>query len=157
MSPDRRKLRQKAQYIRDAVRALEGMHRQGRDVFLANPLAEPAATRRLQVAIEAVLDAANHIVAREGWGLPKSYREAIDLLISNGVLPKETRPRFHAMVAFRNKAVHLYEEIEPDQVFSMLERDLEDFDIFLAAIAERYLTLDDDEDELPTGGPAERS
>jgi predicted nucleotidyltransferase len=33
--------------------------------------AEPAATRWIQVAIEAVLDAANHIVAREGWVSPR--------------------------------------------------------------------------------------
>ena len=142
MPPDRRKLRQKAQYIRDAVRALERMREEGRDAFLASPLAEPAATRRLQVAIEALLDAANHIVAREGWGLPRSYREAIDLLIANGVLPAEARARFHAMVAFRNKAVHLYDEIAPEEVFSTLENDLGDFDLFLRALSDRYFGHD---------------
>lgn len=152
MSPDRRKLRQKAQYVRDAVRALERIRQDGREAFLANSLAEPAATRRLQVAIEAVLDAANHIVAREGWGLPKSYREAIDLLIANGVLPSETRDRLHAMVAFRNKAVHLYQEIEPDQVFSMLEHDLGDFEIFLRALSDRYLVAADDPEAAEGNG-----
>lgn len=90
-----------------------------------------------------MLDATHHIVAREGWGLPKSYREAIDLLIANGVLPGAARSRFHAMIAFRNKAVHLYDEIAPEQVFAMLERDLGDFEVFLGALAERYLTAED--------------
>jgi uncharacterized protein YutE (UPF0331/DUF86 family) len=143
MSPDRRKLRQKAHYVREAVAALERIRSAGREAFLANPLAEPAATRWLQVAIEAVLDATHHVIAREGWGLPKSYREAIDLLVAHQVLPVAARSRFHAMVAFRNRAVHLYDEIEAEQVFSMLEKDLGDFELFLAAITERYIAVED--------------
>jgi len=142
MTPDLRKLRQKIHYVRDSVRRLEELRSRGRVAFLEEPLAEPAAIRLLQVAIEAVLDAANHIVAREGWGLPKSYREAIDLLIGNGVLPAEARQRFHEMVAFRNRAVHLYQENDADRVFDTIESDLGDFDLFVDALTERYFTAD---------------
>lgn len=145
MPPDPRKLRQKIHYVRDAVRRLRRLRDEGRASFLEDPLAEPAATRLLQVAIEAILDAANHIVAREGWGLPRSYREAIDLLIANDVFPGEARRRFHDMVAFRNRAVHLYDEMEADQVFTTLENDLGDFDLFVDAITERYLAGDAEE------------
>jgi uncharacterized protein YutE (UPF0331/DUF86 family) len=143
MSPDRRKLRQKVHYVREAVAALERIRSEGRAAFLSDPLKEPAATRWLQVAIEAMLDAAHHIIAREGWGLPKSYREAVDLLVEHEVLPAASKPRFHAMVAFRNRAVHLYDDIQPEQVFSMLERDLGDFELFLVAVSDRYLTADE--------------
>lgn len=143
MSPDRRKLRQKLLYIRNSLAKLREIRDQGEDAFGSNPLAEPAATRLLQVAIEAVLDASHHIVAREGWGLPQSYRAALDQMIEHEVLPAESSERFRAMVAFRNRAVHLYDDLDMGQVFSILRDDLDDFELFLEAVTRRYL-LDDE-------------
>jgi uncharacterized protein YutE (UPF0331/DUF86 family) len=38
------------------------------------------------------------------------------------------------MAQFRNKLVHYYEKIEPEQVYSIFSQHLEDFDRFVAAI-----------------------
>ncbi len=38
------------------------------------------------------------------------------------------------MAQFRNKVVHYYEKIEPEQVFSIFSQHLQDFDRFVAAI-----------------------
>lgn len=139
MSPDSEKIRQKVQFIRDALRLLERIREGGQDAFSDDAIAQAAAVRGLQVAIEAVLDAANHIIAREGLGLPKTYPESVELLASHDILPRDKLPAFVRMVGFRNRAVHLYDEMEPDQVFRILEQDLGDFEIFIGAMAERYL------------------
>jgi uncharacterized protein YutE (UPF0331/DUF86 family) len=112
---DRDKVRSKLQFIRDAVRQLEEIRARGEDALLTEPILEAAATRNLQVAIEAVLDIANHVIAREGLGLPTSYRNALEILLRKRILPAERSEDLLQMVSFRNRAVHLYDEIDPEE------------------------------------------
>lgn len=42
------------------------------------------------------------------------------------------------MVRFRNRAVHLYDEIDSAEVFQILDRHLGDFDLVIAAMTTRY-------------------
>ncbi|MBI4486041.1 MAG: DUF86 domain-containing protein, partial [Acidobacteria bacterium] len=56
-------LRRKIQFVRDSVRRLESIRGEGKAAFLASHVLQAAAVRNLQVAIEAILDAANHIIA----------------------------------------------------------------------------------------------
>jgi uncharacterized protein YutE (UPF0331/DUF86 family) len=42
------------------------------------------------------------------------------------------------MVRFRNRAVHLYEQILPAEIWQILQTHLGDFDIVLRALATRY-------------------
>lgn len=89
--PDRQKLREKIQFIRDTLRQLEGIRDDGRDAFLAGKVPQYAAVRCIQVAVEAVLDSANHIIAREGLGLPKTYAGSVRLLVEAGILPPDKK------------------------------------------------------------------
>lgn len=81
---------------------------------------------------------ANHIVAREGLGTPTTYQEAVDLLVEHGVLPGQKSDAFRAMVRFRNRAVHLYDEVDAEEVHAILDADLDDFEVFIRAIVARY-------------------
>lgn len=42
------------------------------------------------------------------------------------------------MVRFRNRAVHLYDEIQAAEVWKILETRLGDFDVVVEALAARY-------------------
>jgi len=44
------------------------------------------------------------------------------------------------MVRFRNRAVHLYDEIDPSEVFAIMEQNLGDFEAFIQAIIQRYFS-----------------
>jgi uncharacterized protein YutE (UPF0331/DUF86 family) len=137
--PDPEILRRKVQFIRDALRQLEEIRSEGEVAFAASSISQAAAVRNLQVAVEAVLDTANHIIAREGLGIPRAYKDAVDLLIQNGILPRDKADDFAAMIRFRNRAVHLYDTIESEEIWKILVGHLGDFEIFLQAIVERYL------------------
>lgn len=139
---DKEKLRQKIQFIRESVQRLVEIRGRGREAFLADGILQAAAIRLLQVGIEALVDAANHIVAREGLGLPKTYRESIEILAREGILPADKAASYGSMVKFRNRAVHLYDEIDAGEVFDIVENDLGDFEDFISAIASRYFTAD---------------
>lgn len=137
---DRDKLRQHAAFVRDTRRRLEEIRDRGRGAFVRDHILQAAAVRYLQVGIEALLDIANHIIAREGLGVPRSYRDSVDLICQKGILPEERRESFRQMVGFRNRAVHLYDELDPERVFGILERHLFDFDALLGALADRYFS-----------------
>lgn len=136
VDPDR--LRPRIQHVRERLRRLREIAAEGSDAFSGDVLRQDAAVRNLQTSVEALLDMANHIVAREGLGTPTSYQEAVDLLVDHGVLPEENAEAYRQMVRFRNRAVHMYDEIDVDEVYSILESDLSDFEAFISAIVERY-------------------
>lgn len=135
---DRETLRQKGDYLRDTLRQLEKIRMGGREAFLQDPIVQAAATHFLQTGIEAMLSMASHIVAREGWGLSQTYWDSIAALLEQKLLPAESADTLRQMVRFRNRVVHLYDQVDAEQVWGILERHLRDFDVFLTAVVERY-------------------
>ncbi|QGP91469.1 hypothetical protein MGLY_08020 [Neomoorella glycerini] len=140
MTVDREKIRQKLQFMRQELRELKKF--QGMDIsqFQSNSLYEAAATRMLQVAIEALLDICAHIISREGWGLPKSYVETVELAARNSLIPQQLEDTYKAMARFRNRVVHLYDEVDAAEIWDILQNHLEDFRPFMAAVIRRYLS-----------------
>lgn len=135
---DKQKLRSKLDRISNAKRRLETIGAKGRAAFLADEILQAASIRFLQTAVEAMLDIANHVTAREGLGLPTSYRESIEILLRGGLLPSDHGESFLRMVGFRNRVVHMYDDVAAAEVYGIIENDLKDFDAFIRAIVSRY-------------------
>jgi len=142
MTLDFDKVRSKLQFVREAVRRLEDIRSRGREAFLSDPILQSAAERNLQVAIEAMLDMASHIIAREGFAVPKTYREAMEILLREGILPASHGPSFLLMTSFRNRVVHLYDQIDPEEVFTIMDEHQGDFETFIGAVTRRYCSAD---------------
>ena len=140
MTLDLDKVRTKLQYVRDTVRHLEEIRSRGRKAFLSDSILQSASERYLQIGIEAILDLAGHIIAREGLAVATTYRGAMETLLNEGILPASHKEIFLRMVSFRNRLVHLYDEIEPGEVFTILEEHLGDFETFIRAITQRYFS-----------------
>jgi uncharacterized protein YutE (UPF0331/DUF86 family) len=79
-----------------------------REKLTRDPVFLGSAERYLQVAIEACLDIANHIIAAERLRPPRDYADAFSVLSETGILPVEFLPVAHRMARFRNRLVHLY-------------------------------------------------
>ncbi|MBE0467502.1 MAG: DUF86 domain-containing protein [Candidatus Desulforudis sp.] len=63
-------------------------------------------------------------------GFPKTYTETIKLLATEGVIPHEFVKTAQQMVRFRNRAVHLYDDVSPREVYKILQHHLSDFEEF---------------------------
>jgi uncharacterized protein YutE (UPF0331/DUF86 family) len=63
-APDPAKLRHQIQFVRDTLRRLAEIRARGAEAFLSDHILQAAAVRGLRIGVEAVLDAANHIIAR---------------------------------------------------------------------------------------------
>lgn len=91
----------------------------------------------LQLAIQAALDVASHIVSDERLGEPENNRRLFELLVENGwVAPILAQP-LSLMVGFRNVLVHGYQDVDKAVVRDVVENHLDDLTGFVAAIRGR--------------------
>ena len=88
----------------------------------------------LQVAIQAALDVASHIVADDRLGEPANNRALFELLVREGWLPRGLSAALSDMVGFRNILVHGYQAVDPMIVRDVVEHHLDDLLSFVAAI-----------------------
>lgn len=135
---DKDKLRQKIQFIRREVRRLQDLRNLSWEEFKTGPYYFDASLRMLQVAIEAMIDICNHIVAREGLGLPRNYRDGFHILAEHKIIEPEMLNTYIRMTKFRNRIVHLYDEVNIEEVYEILRNNLPDFDRFIASIVKVY-------------------
>lgn len=88
----------------------------------------------LQIAIQAALDAASHIVSDERLGEPKTNRDLFNLLVQGDWLSSELSKALGRMVGFRNVLVHGYTEVDPTIVRDVVDNHLDDLRTFAATI-----------------------
>ena len=92
----------------------------------------------LQIAIQAALDVASHIVSDNRLGEPRTNRELFDLLGRHGWLAPSLVDVLRDMGGFRNVLVHGYAEVDVNVVRDVLDHHLPDFEAFVAAIRQRF-------------------
>ena len=88
----------------------------------------------LQVAIQAALDVASHIVSDERLGEPETNRELFDLLVRGGRISEPLASSLRDMASFRNVLVHGYQEVDLGIVEDVLANHLGDLEAFVATI-----------------------
>ena len=116
--------------LRDSVRHLAEMAELDRDTYLTGPYWTVLAERYVHVAIEAMLDTANHIIAAEGFRKPLQLRDCLAILGEEQVIPQEFARDILPLVGLRNRLVHVYSEIDHDQIYAFLTMRLGDFETY---------------------------
>jgi uncharacterized protein YutE (UPF0331/DUF86 family) len=91
----------------------------------------------LQLALQAVLDVASHIVSDERLGEPQDLRELFRFLSRDGWIPEDLAESLRNMVGFRNILVHEYARVDLNVVEDVLRNRLADLDTFAAAVRQR--------------------
>jgi uncharacterized protein YutE (UPF0331/DUF86 family) len=91
----------------------------------------------LQIAIQAALDAASHIVSDERLGEPRTNRELFTLLAGAGWIDDDLGVRLRRMVGFRNVVVHGYTAVDPAILRDVLEHHVGDLSIFVTVVRTR--------------------
>ncbi len=88
----------------------------------------------IQRATQAAIDLGNVVIAKEGLGLPNSYRQSFEILAKHDIITSELTSKMVSMVGFRNISVHDYSEIKPEIVNSIIKNHLVDFETFYTII-----------------------
>lgn len=95
------------------------------------------AEHTLQIAIQAALDVASHVVSDLRLGEPRTSRELFDLLERAGWIPPPLAATLRNMVGFRNILVHGYEDVDLAVVRDIVEHRLDDLLQFVAVVRNR--------------------
>lgn len=91
----------------------------------------------LQLAIQAALDAASHIVSDERLGEPRTNRELFTLLARAGWIDAELSAKLANMAGFRNILVHGYDAVDLAVVEDVVAHRLGDLLEFAAVVRAR--------------------
>ena len=138
MAVDIATLQKRTQEILSLVRDLKELSDITFARFEKNRERQYAVMHVLQLAIEACLSLGNHIVAQERLGIPGSYQDTFSLLDRGGILPTEFADEMKKMARFRNRLVHIYWDIDLEQLYGVITERLGDFEIFVKHIRMRY-------------------
>ncbi|MBL8722442.1 MAG: DUF86 domain-containing protein [Planctomycetes bacterium] len=88
----------------------------------------------LQLAIQAAMDAASHVVSAERLGEPVNNRELFELLAKAGRLDANLMDRLRRMVGLRNVLVHGYTRVDPTLLRQAVTDHLDDLLAFATAL-----------------------
>ena len=91
----------------------------------------------LQLAIQAALDAASHIVSDERLGEPRTNRELFTLLARAGWIDAELSAKLANMAGFRNILVHGYDAVDLAVVEEVVAHRLDDLLQFAEVVRRR--------------------
>ena len=128
--------------LRGYVQKLNRLSSLKRKEFLSDFTKIESAKHLFQVSVECCIDVSNHIIASERFRPPKTYAESFEILGEQGIIANESLPTLRQMVQFRNRLVHLYWEVDAEVIYDILQRNLEDFEIFTKQIL-KYLSADE--------------
>ena len=129
---DRESVGRRLQRLGELLAALEAIRADGEQAYLAEMQTRLAAERALQLAVQACIDVAAHLVAELGLRTPEDYRDTFRGLADEHLLDRDLAQRLGDAAGMRNILVHEYLEIDPRQVWRALGR-LDDLRTFADA------------------------
>lgn len=121
-------IRKRLNKLDEYLGILRGMRRYSLADFMADPEHYGSAERFMQLAIEALTDLGNHVIADLRLGTVDTYGDVPTILADNGYLDAELRETWLKIVGFRNVLVHDYADLDRRVVYDVLTNRLGDLE-----------------------------
>lgn len=119
------------------LKDLDVIRTQGSETFQQDSGLQAQAERHMQLAIQAAIDIAVHIVADDSALTPEDYGSSFLILARMGVVEENLAERLRSAAGLRNILVHAYLDIDPQMMWTNMEH-LDDLRRFADA-AHEYL------------------
>ena len=129
---DRDLVAKKLAFIETCVRELRELART--EALRTDVREERFVEHTLQIAIQAALDVASHVVSDERLGEPRTSRDLFFLLGRAGRVPADLAGRLGSMAGFRNVLVHGYGDVDLAIVEDVVENRLDDLLAFVDVV-----------------------
>lgn len=97
-----------------------------------------AIERYMEISLACMIDICEMIISTEKLRRPETYREVILVLGQYNILPEEFAKKLAPAAGFRNILVHMYADIDLGKLYSFLQNDIGDLELFAEYIA-KYL------------------
>jgi uncharacterized protein YutE (UPF0331/DUF86 family) len=135
---DQEKMVKLVSELRKSVTRLRDIAKLSQDEFLKDPDKIGSSKYHFIVAIESSVDMCNHVISRNGYRVPEDYGDTFRVMGEVGAIDTEFSDELRNMAKFRNRLVHIYWEVDDQQLYEFLQTRLDDFKNFLNSIA-RFL------------------
>lgn len=121
-------------FIESCVRELRPYATLSKSDFLSDKKNPPFVESYLRRGLEAVFDIGRHILAKTYGFKEIEYKAIAKQIGERGVISKELSEVLYAMAGYRNRMVHFYREITPEELHDIIVKHLGDFDVFIKEI-----------------------
>lgn len=121
-------IRKRLNKLDEYLSILHKLRKYSLDDFVGDPEHYGSAERFLHLAIEAILDMGNHVIAESDLGIVNWYSDIPSILARKGYIDSDLEKKWLQMIGFRNTLVHDYLEIDRGIVYDILENHLEDIE-----------------------------
>ncbi|MFU8794907.1 MAG: type VII toxin-antitoxin system HepT family RNase toxin [Dethiobacteria bacterium] len=128
---DTTKVLSKLRVIKENLVKLNKLKEVPEEIFIKDFEKHDSAKYSLQTSIEAMIDICNHIISRKCLGMPKTKADAFIILCQNNILSPDMQSTYTAMARFRNRVVHLYEQVDTVDVYKYVTEGISDFNQFI--------------------------
>ncbi|MFQ5790171.1 MAG: DUF86 domain-containing protein [Acidobacteriota bacterium] len=120
--------------IRHMLESIDTLPLEDVEIFTADARMVAAGESMLRRGIEALMDLGRHILAK-GFSSPVAeYKEIGKRLGERRVLSREQATLLVQMAGYRNRLVHFYDEITPEELYDILTTRLDDIDAVLGEL-----------------------
>lgn len=105
-----------------------------REAFLSDRKNPPFVESYLRRSLEAIFDIGRHILARTYGSRGIEYKAIARELGEKAVITTDLAELLVEMAGYRNRMVHFYREVTPDEIHDIIIYHLPDFDRFIREI-----------------------
>jgi uncharacterized protein YutE (UPF0331/DUF86 family) len=95
---------------------------------------QSSAKHNFIVAIEAAIDLANHLMSKRALRAPEDYADVFKVLADASVIDKGFSIELGKMARFRNRLVHLYWDVDIEEVWKIIQTRLNDFEEYIRGL-----------------------
>jgi uncharacterized protein YutE (UPF0331/DUF86 family)/predicted nucleotidyltransferase len=117
---DAQVVRRRLRRLERCLRVLRTLRRLGRDAFVRDEALQDRLERNVELAAQACIDIALHLVAAIGTAAPDTYASAILELGKSGVVSDALAQRLAQVARLRNILVHDYLDVDHGRLFDEL-------------------------------------
>lgn len=117
-------------FIETCLQEIEPFSRMPREEFLSDRKNPPFLESYLRRALEAVFDIGRHILAKTAGFKEIEYKAIAKQLGEKEIITRELSDMLYMMAGYRNRMVHFYKEISPEELYYIVVNRLGDIDRF---------------------------
>ncbi|MBM4137479.1 MAG: DUF86 domain-containing protein [Nitrospira sp.] len=122
-------------FIEACLQELKPFSTMTEEEFLSDRKNPPFVESYLRRSLEAVFDIGRHILAKTYGFKEIEYKIIAKELGEKRIITKELSDTLYVMAGYRNRMVHFYRVITPEELFHIVVNNLKDFDSFIKEIA----------------------
>jgi uncharacterized protein YutE (UPF0331/DUF86 family) len=128
---DRKVITQRAAWIREMMGALAELPLKNKKSFIRDRRNVAAAESYLRRSLEALFDIGRHILAKRFAFPATEYKEIAAGLLEKNILSEDEAELMRTMAGYRNRMVHFYHEITPEELHEICLNHLDEIRLLL--------------------------